>query len=275
MAWLTDRQYFAVAVALYGVSALSSIFLFRRGFQRDDRINYALIAGAFVFHTIAMFERGFSLARCPIHNLYEATAFSIWTMALATLIVGIWPRLHVVGAFAAPFLFAIGVFALMPGLDTVGPRVEPGRIWLSLHVALFALAYGAFGISSVAALMYLTQERNIKLHKLGALLAHVAPIERLESVASRLLIAGFGMLTLALGVSFFGLSGGNRGAWPADPKIMWSIFVWVLYLTLIIVRWRFAQGGRRFAWGAVAGFVFVVLTFPLFSLLSPLHNPAP
>jgi ABC-type transport system involved in cytochrome c biogenesis permease subunit len=95
----------------------------------------------------------------------------------------------------------------------------------------------------------------------------------LEYVAGRLLIAGFVLLTLALGVSFVGVAGGALRNWAADPKIMWSVFVWVLYAALILLRWRFAQSGRRFAWGAVAGFTFVLLTFPLFNLLSPIHNP--
>jgi HemX protein len=274
VALFTDRDWFLVAVVFYGVSALYSMFLFRKGFSRDDRINYALLGMAFAFHTVAMFQRGFAYSRCPIaHNLFEATSFSMWTIAAACLVVGVWPRLRFLGAFAAPILLAIGVFALMPGLDTHSPRFEAGRVWLSVHVALFALAYGAFGLSSVAALMYLTQERDLKLHKLRAMLAHVPPIQRLEYVAGRLLIAGFVLLTLALGVSFVGVARGALANWASDPKIMWSVFVWVLYGMLILLRWRFAQGGRRFAWGAVASFIFVLLTFPLFNLLSPIHNP--
>ena len=38
-----------------------------------------------------------------------------------------------------------------------------------------------------------------------------------------------------------------------DPKILWSVLVWLLCLSLVVLRWRFAQGGRRFAWGAIAG----------------------
>jgi len=50
--------------------------------------------------------------------------------------------------------------------------------------------------------------------------------------------------------------------------VVWSIFVWGLYLALLVLHWRFAQTGRRFAWGAVGGFAFVLLTFWGFSLLS-------
>ena len=52
---------------------LYSAFLWRRGFQRDNWINYSLLAVAFVLHTVAMAKRGFSLQHCPVNNLYEAT----------------------------------------------------------------------------------------------------------------------------------------------------------------------------------------------------------
>ena len=58
-----------------------------------------------------------------------------------------------------------------------------------------------------------------------------------------------------------------------DPKILWSGLVWLIYLSLILMRWKFAQGGRRFALGAIGSFVFVLLTFWGVNLLSPLHNP--
>jgi ABC-type transport system involved in cytochrome c biogenesis permease subunit len=56
-----------------------------------------------------------------------------------------------------------------------------------------------------------------------------------------------------------------------DPIIFWSLFVWLVYLALLFMRWRGA-GGRRFAWGALGTFAFILLTFWGFMLLSPLHN---
>ena len=186
----------------YGVSAAYSIFLLRREHRSHNRVNYFLLLGAFLFHTGAMLMRGFSLDRCPINNLYEATTFVAWTMTATYLALGLWSRLRFLGAFASPVLFGIGVFALLTPRDvgTAGkPEFSGG--WLTLHVALFALAYGAFGLSSIAGLMYLTQERDLKLHKMRALFSFMPPIQRLELVIRILLIAGFVLLTGALIVS--------------------------------------------------------------------------
>lgn len=274
MAWLTDRNYFLIAVIFYGFSALYSIFVFRKGFREDNRFNYFLLLGAFLFHTCAMFQRGFSLQRCPINNLYEATTFISWTIVATYLLLGLWSRLRFLGAFASPMLLAIGIFALMPSLDPPHdnhPTFTGG--WMSLHAALILLAYGAFGLSSIAALMYLTQEHDLKFHKLRAVFSLMPPIQRLEVVVGRLLLAGFILLTAGLLAGAFWLKQTYLVYFKEDPKILWSIFVWLLYLVLLVMRWQFAQRGRRFAWGAIGGFAFVLLTFWGFNLLSSIHNP--
>ena len=252
-----------------------SIFLWRNGFRRDDHVNYGLLLLGFAFHTAAMLLRGFRLDRCPVTNLYEATIFVMWTIVAVYLVVGLWARLRFLGAFASPVLFGIGVFALMPNLDGLhGKRPELPATWTSVHAALMSLSYGAFGLSAVAALMYLTQERNLKFHKLQAIFSLMPPIQRLETAAGRLLASGFVLLTLGLLSGIVDLTHiVNPQIYRGDPKIVWSIGVWLLYLALIIMRWRFAQGGRRFALSAIGSFVFVLLTFWGTNILSPLHNP--
>ena len=267
-----------LAVALYGLSMLYSVFLWRKGFRRDDHVNYFILLAAFGLHTSAMLLRGFRLNHCPVTNLYEATTFAMWSIVAVCLVLGLWPRLRFLGAFASPILFGIGVFALMPNLDTLEvtraarPDVSPALT--SVHAALMALSYGAFGLSSVAAVMYLTQEHNLKLHKLQAIFSVLPPIQRLEIVVARLLLSGFILLTLGLAIGAYDLTYlSNAQAYRGDPKIVWSALVWLIYLGLIVMRWKFAQGGRRFALGAIGSFAFVLLTFWGINVLSPLHNP--
>src|SRR5437879_3226858 len=110
-------RFFRLSVVLYGLSMIYSVFLWRRGFRQDNRINYFLLLIAFALHTTAMTLRGLQIQRCPVTNLYEATTFVTWTIVAVYLIVGVWSRLRFLGAFASPILFGVGVFALMPALD--------------------------------------------------------------------------------------------------------------------------------------------------------------
>jgi HemX protein len=274
VSWFTDRHFFLLAVALYGLSAVYSVFLWRRGFRTDDRANYFLLLTAFALHTLAMFLRGFNLKQCPVNNLYEATTFIAWTIVAAFLVIGIFHRLRFLGAFASPVLFAMGVFALMPALDpphASHPDFSNGLT--SLHAALILLAIGAFGLSAVAALMFLTEEHDLKFHKLRAIFSLLPPIQRLERVMNGLLLAGIILLTAGLAFSPFLLKEKFGVYFKNDPLLDYSIFIWAFYLALLIARWKFGQGGRRFAWSAVGSFAFILLTFWGFLLLSPIHHP--
>jgi len=275
VAWFRDRNFAVLAVAVYGLSMIYSVFLWRKGFRQDNRVNYLLLLAGFCFHTTAMIKRGFSLNQCPVTNLYEATMFATWSIVALYLVVGLWSRMRFLGAFASPLLFGIGVFALMPSLDPPPGAGGATNVATSLHAALMSLAYGAFGLSSVAALMYLTQEHNLKFHKLQAIFSMLPSIQRLEAIVGRLLFAGFILLTIGLSLGAYDLAriNGTR-AYRGDPKILWSALVWLLYFGLLMMRWKFSQGGRRFAIGAIGSFVFVLLTFWGSNLLSPLHNPS-
>jgi HemX protein len=273
VSWLTDRHYFLLAVIVYGLSTVYSLFLWRKGFRKHDHVNYALLLAGFALHLKAMLMRGVTFDRCPVNNLYEAMTFVDWTIVAAYLVLGLWPRLRYLGAFAAPVIFAIGVFALMPGLDTLAAnKPQFGNGLISLHAALTLLSYGAFGLSSVAAVMYLTQEHDLKFHKLRAVFSLIPPIDRLELITSRLLSAGFILLTAGLAFIPFLLRQRPELHAASDPKVIWSGLVWCLYLGLLILHGRFAQSGRRFAWGAVGTFAFVLLTFWGVNLLSPAHK---
>jgi ABC-type uncharacterized transport system permease subunit len=257
VSWFTDRHFFLLAVATYGLSMMYSVFLWRKGFRQDNRLNYFLLVIAFALHTTAMVMRGFDLKHCPVNNLYEATTFIGWTIVTAYLVFGAWSRLRFLGAFASPVLFAIGVFALMPSLDPPhGPTPEFSGADTSLH----------------AGGMFLTQEHNLKFHKLRAVLSLFPPIQRLELITNRLVLAGFVLLTAGLAAGAF-LPRPTGTRFFDDPKIIWSAFLWVLYLGLLVSRWRFAQSGRRFAVGVIGAFAFLVLTFWGTALLSPLHHP--
>jgi ABC-type uncharacterized transport system permease subunit len=120
--------------------------------------------------------------------------------------------------------------------------------------------------------MFLSQQHDLKFNRLRALLALLPSIQRLGTIIVRLLLAGFVLLTLGLAAGWVYLARSDIEVKGPDPKIPWSILVWCVYLGLLVLRWKVDRGGRRVAWGAIAAFVFVMLTFWGTTLLSPLHN---
>lgn len=269
---LTDRTLFAAAIALCALAAGRAAFLWRRGFSRDDWWCYGLLCLALIPAAGAMLARGFSLQRCPVTNLFEAIMFLVWAMLGCHVAVGFISRLRFLSALAAPLLVALGVFGLQPGLDQPAPVLDLSRGLVSLHAALILLAYGTFGLSAAAALMFLAQERNLKLHKLRAVLSLLPSIERLSKVVVDALAVGLALLTVGLVLGIPLVRATKEAPVRGDPKVLWSVLVWGIYLALLISRTGLRRGPRWMAWGSALTFAFVILTFWGTNLLSPLHQ---
>ena len=115
MAWFTDRHFFLLAVAVYGLSTVYSVFLWRKGFRKDDHVNYFLLLAAFALHTAGDgSSAAFPSTIAPSTIFTKPPRSSRGALVAAYLVIGLLPRLRFLGAFASPVLFAIGVFALMP-----------------------------------------------------------------------------------------------------------------------------------------------------------------
>jgi len=273
--WFTDRHLFLLAVMVYGVSTIYSVFLWRKGFRRDEWVNYFLLAAGVTLHTLAMLKRGLTLHSCPVNNLYEATTFLLWALGLASLVYALMPKFKFICSFAAPLLFTVGIFALRPSLDPPhGLKPEFSGALRSLHAATILQAYGAFGLAAVAAGMFLMQQHDLKFHKLRALLTLLPSIERLEFITFRLVIVGFALLTL-------GLAAGSQLPPPegesyfSDPKVIWSALLWLAYLESLVSYKFFRRASRHFAVGVIVAFAVLLLTFGLTNKFSPLHQNTP
>jgi len=272
MAWFTDRHCFLLAVVFYGLSTIYSVFLWRKGFRRDDWANYLLLAGGVALHTLAMLKRGLTLHSCPVNNLYEATTFLLWALGLAALVYALLPKFKFICAFAAPVLFTVGVFALMPSLDPPhGPKLEFSGALRSLHAATILQAYGAFGLAAVAAVMFLGQQHDLKFHKLRALLSFLPSIQRLEVITTRLVAVGFILLTIGL-VAGSQLPRKDGASYFADAKVIWSALLWLVYLEMLVAHKFFGRPARRFALGVIVAFTFLLMTFGITNHFSGLHN---
>jgi len=270
---LTDRQFFQIAVLIYGGGLVYALAIFRHGFHKAGVTLHTILGTAVVFHTISMVLRGLALGRCPVTNLYEATAFTAWTISMACVGLGIVPRLRFLAVLGTPVLFALGVFALMPRMDTQATEPQLERGMMSLHMSLTLLAYGAFGMAALLSTMYLAQEHELKLRKSNALTARLPALEQLDTTGPRLVAIGLALLSAGLLIGMAWLKRQQGVYLKADPKIIWAIFVWILYALLLGLRRRYGLRGRRFAWPSVTCFAFVLLTYWGFNLLSDIHNP--
>lgn len=263
-----DRTLLWIAEGLYLISFLVSLFFIRARLGSPYPTTVAIVALGFIAHSVGLYLRGTAIHACPITNLFESLMFIGWAVILIYLVVGGLFRVSFLGAFAIPLVVALGAVALILPLDQVREATPFKSPWLGMHAALSLLAYGAFALACITGLMYLVQEHQLKTHKLYPLFHRLPPIENLDVINYRLLVAGFILLTLGI---VFGFVLGAVFLKKDPPKTAWSFLVWGIYTAILLARSMQKVRGRKVALVSVASFLFVMVTFPIINMVSSQH----
>jgi ABC-type transport system involved in cytochrome c biogenesis permease subunit len=110
-------------------------------------------------------------------------------------------------------------------------------------------------------LLYLFQERELLARSPRRFYYLIPSLERSDTIGGRSVIGGFGFLTLAIVTGFLWNRSLHGRYWTGDPKEWAALVAWLIYVAILVARWRWGWGGRRAAWLAIAGFLVVVFTF--------------
>src|SRR5207302_11263170 len=112
-----DRQLLLGSTVCFLVAVAHTAATLREGVFRPRRFNFVAIAAGFALQTAFLSVRGHALGRCPITNLFEVFIFLAWSVALFYMVVGPAYRLSLIGAFNAPLVVLLQLFALLAPID--------------------------------------------------------------------------------------------------------------------------------------------------------------
>ncbi|MGH9427019.1 MAG: cytochrome c biogenesis protein CcsA, partial [Terriglobia bacterium] len=109
--------------------------------------------------------------------------------------------------------------------------------------------------------MYLLQERELKLKTFSAIFHRLPSLTTLNEIATSAAAIGLALLTIGIATGMLWSSSRYGVLWHNDPKEIFALLTWLLYLLLIVYRSTAHWRGRSAAWLGVAGFVLVLCTF--------------
>jgi cytochrome c-type biogenesis protein CcsB len=216
-----------------------------------------LLSSGLAVHALGLM-RSHADGTLPVTSVGEAMSF------LALLLVGVFLLLQMrapllaLGAVVSPLAFglAFGALAVRGGVQPLSPALQSE--WLPVHVGLALLGDAVFAIAFSASLLYLVQERRLKIHRSG--LRHLPSLETLDRVSHSCLVWGLVLLTLGI-VSGIVLAheAWKTAAWSRDPTLLLTVVVWLLYVVLLQGRMTAGWRGRWAAQLTIAGFTMLVV----------------
>jgi cytochrome c-type biogenesis protein CcsB len=242
----------AAATAAYAASVA-------RGGQSLGRLGTVLAACGLSALSIGMALRALESGHWPLSNGYEFSLAFLWSVLAAYLALERMIHTRAVGAFGLGMALLVGTYPLflaptwareprplLPALRTV---------WMQLHVATGALAYGAFAVACAVSVMYLL--RDAKMTALASLPTRSA----IDEFNYRALTLGYPFMSLVLitGAIWAQLAWGRYWSW--DIKETWTLATWLVYTVILHLRtvrdWR----GKPIAALTILGFAMVLFTF--------------
>lgn len=253
-----------IAIAAYTAAFLAT--LLRR--RKTGHILYIL---GFVVAVLAFSYRWYHVGHVPFQNLFEvflglgAFVYPVTLFCRRIMRAGTsyWSSADVL--IAAIVLFPAGFV-----FDAEPQRLPPAlQSWLfAPHVAVYMLSYIFMAKAACQAGFQLAGKVHPPDDNLPAA----------EQATYRLICAGFPLLTLGLILgSYWGkLAWGNYWNW--DPKELWALASWLVYVGYFHFRYMFGQKHPRInsAW-AIAGMIVIIITLlwvNLSKLFPGLHSYA-
>jgi ABC-type uncharacterized transport system permease subunit len=246
-----------IAVLLYGIAALAVVpaALYNRPGWRHVAMPTAL--AAVFFHFVALAEMLNAAHHALPVDTHESLSMLGLLLGAAFLILATVYRTVSFGIFLLPVAALLTLVpAFRPGAQVLDyPLLNTG--WLFLHVALLLAAYAALLISLIASVLYLVQERRLKQKRTSQARSWLPPLETTDQIALKSLLFGLPCMTAGLLIGSVVALETIGPAFFADPKVLLSLAMWVVYVAMIYIRRHSGLRGRRAVY--LSGFVFLIV----------------
>ncbi|MHC4457749.1 MAG: cytochrome c biogenesis protein CcsA [Planctomycetota bacterium] len=259
-------KYTAIGLLIYA-AMLGYLLAFILSIIRMKRLGKSLYILGFIFAAAAFVYRWAEVEHVPMQRLFDV----FLCMGLIYPLSLFCRRFLRVGAEPADML--IGVIVLFPAGFILGaePVLLPPALqsWLfGPHVAVYLLAYIIMAKASVQAILQLTGK------KIGSDVMFIS----YEQGTYRLVRMGFLLLTVGLLLgSYWGkMAWGDYWGW--DPKEMWSLATWLLYVGYFHFRYlsrsKYPHINSIWTLAGFAGIIITLLWANLSRIFAGLHNYA-
>ena len=179
----------------------------------------------------------------------------VWLVVGTYLVWGCRSPFRLLGLAVMPLAVVLFVVAWVAGGAGSHGRSELSDVFLAFHVGFVLAAFAGFTLAAGLAGIYLWQERRLKRRAPDLLRQRAPSQEALDRLTARTVAVAVPALTLglAVGVVRLALEGGGF-----DALMAVALAVWVAYVGFLILRFEVGWRGRRTAYLALAGIVFVV-----------------
>ncbi len=243
---------------------LATFIVYFYDFMRDEKRFFnskrVFLFITLVVHFIYIVLRFIEFNHPPITNIFEiftilalSICFSYYLLELVTDIRGTGPFIIIIS-----IIFQIISSLFIRDLEVVKEVLRNNL--LGAHVISALLGYSGFTISAVYGFLYLVLYKDIKYNRFGLIFNRLPNLEVLEKLSYYSAVIGFFGITIAIVIGIIWLPTAFPNFSYADPKLIGTIVVWILYLIGISKKIFSKWQGRKLVLLSISGFLVAIFS---------------
>ncbi len=263
-----------VTGAAYAISTIGYASNFKKeGVLRARFGTWGLITG-WGIHTVLLAILTVDAGQVPLTS-QTSSSLCAWLVVIVYLYLELSADDRSLGALIVPIVLLLHLLSASSMLGAAGAgEVTHSGGWFRLHVLAYILAYAAFAISCVSAIMYVMLLGEIQEKHLGFFYARLPSLEILNQINSRAATFGFVFLTGgAIASSVWAYQELYRLWVWSEPAFLPILVAWLIYGGHLMARWVAGWQGKRSALLSIFGFLLVVFAFPVVGVLFSGQHP--
>ena len=259
------KALFFIAFAAYAVSVILEFS--GTAFRKKRLLRAAWIAflAAFALHSVFLVARGVAAKRLPLSNQFEFANGFAWGVALFTVAVCTRLKTDWLKVAAMPAALLIMTYAALQPMEIRDLMPALRSAWFGVHIGSAVLAYAAFVIAGCVGARYLILSKKESNNQKA--------LEQMDFLSYRLVSFGFLFLTVVILSGAIWAEQAWSAFWTWDPKEVWALITWIIYVVYLHLRLRGKRRGKLMAWYAIIAVPVVLFTFAgVNTLMSGLHS---
>ena len=215
------RSLLLAVLAAYVVASIHAVLAFLNKRRVLQRVSEWAMGVGFLLHTTALIADWVIYGEYPLFYLRETLAFLAWTLIASYALVLYRYQARPLGIFILPLVSILIFIASITRFEPIGSAeissISASRL-LPVHASLLFFAYAAFFVVFVASIMYLLQERELKLKKFSAIFHRLPSLTTVNDIATSSAAIGLTLLTVGIATGMLWSSSRDGRLWHNDPK---------------------------------------------------------
>ena len=257
--------FFGCLIVYFAAMALqfAAVAFKKEGLAKAAWILFLL---AFAAHTAYLVIRGVKAHRIPLSNQFEFSAAFAWGVAALLLILRTRMKADWLNVIAMPMTFLILSYAALQPREITDlmPALRSG--WFAFHIGSAVISYSAFIIAGCIGLRYILLSKKEETEE------QAFRLKQMDYLSYRLVALGVLMLTVTILTGAIWAEQAWSAFWTWDPKEVWALITWIIYVVYLHLRLRGKKQGTAMAWYVMIAVPVVLFTFPgVNTLMSGLH----